>query len=131
MRLIPRLTGGELATIDLIFLLLNAGAALNAVGVYGAVTGRLIPSAVLVPWNYALNAASYCFCFIKWLISVPPIPVVRDLKLLRRNTPCTFPFEDKLMSSLWQQEIPSFGAMMLACTEGEGALTIVRRERQK
>lgn len=62
---------------------------------------------------------------------MPPIPVVRDLRLLRRNTPRRFPFEDKLMSSLWQQEIPSFGAMKLACTEGEGALTIMHRERQK
>ncbi|MEX5747763.1 hypothetical protein [Massilia sp. X63] len=86
---------------------------------------------MLVLWDYALNAVSYCFRFIKWLISVPPIPVVRCLKLLRRNTPRTFPFEDKLMCSLWQQEISSFGAMKLACTEGEGALTIMRRERQK
>ncbi|MDK6075943.1 hypothetical protein [Massilia varians] len=51
MRLMPRRTGGELAAIDLIFLLLIAGAASNAFGAYESVTEGLILIAVLVLWD--------------------------------------------------------------------------------
>lgn len=129
MRLMPRRTGGELATIDLIFLLLIAGAASNAFGAYESVTEGLILIAVLVLWDYALNAASYRFRFIERLISAPPIPVVRDGKLLRRNMRREFLTEDELMSSLRQQEITSLEEVEIAYIEGEGAITVVRRRR--
>jgi len=129
MRLMPRRTGGELAAIDLIFLLLIAGAASNAFGAYESVTEGLILIAVLVLWDYALNAASYRFRFIERLVSAPPIPVVRDGKLLRRNMRREFLTEDELMSSLRQQEITSLEEVKLAYIEGDGAITVVRRRR--
>jgi len=93
------------------------------------VTEGLILIAVLVLWDYALNAASYRFRFIERLVSAPPIPVVRDGKLLRRNMRREFLTEDELMSSLRQQEITSLEEVKLAYIEGDGAIT-VRRSRK-
>lgn len=90
-------------------------------------TEGLILIAVLVLWDFALNAASYRFRFIELLVSAPPIPVVRDGKLLRRNMRREFLTEDELMSSLRQQEITSLDEVKLAYIEGDGAITVVRR----
>ncbi|MFC0250537.1 DUF421 domain-containing protein [Massilia consociata] len=127
MRVMPRRTGGELATIDLIFLLLIAGAASNAFGEYKSVTEGLLLIGVLVIWDYVLNAASYRFRFIERLVSAPPIPVVRDGKLLRRNMRREFLTEEELMSSLRQQEITNLEEVKIAYIEAEGAITVVRR----
>lgn len=127
MRLMPRRTGGELATIDLIFLLLIAESASNAFGDYRSVTEGLVLVIVLMLWNFVVNAASYRFRFIERLVSSPPIEVVRDGKLLRRNMRREFLTEEELMSSLRQQNINSLDQVRKAVIEGEGAITVVRR----
>lgn len=65
MRLMPRRTGSELATMDLIFLLLVAEAASNAFGEYSSVAEGLILVMVLMDWNFIMNAASYHFRFVE------------------------------------------------------------------
>lgn len=127
MRLMPRRTGGELATMDLIFLLLIAESASNAFGDYRSVTEGLVLVIVLMLWNFVVNAASYRFRFIERLVSSPPIEVVRDGKLLRRNMRREFLTEEELMSSLRQQNINSLDQVRKAVIEGEGAITVVRR----
>ena len=126
MRFMPRRTGGELATMDLIFLLLIAEAASNAFGEYTSVSEGLVLVLVLMGWNYIINAASYRFRFVEKLVSSPPIQVIRDGRMLRRNMRREFLTEEELMSSLRQQSIASVDEVKAAYIEGEGALTVVR-----
>ncbi|XYJ08877.1 DUF421 domain-containing protein [Telluria sp. B2] len=126
MRFMPRRTGGELATMDLIFLLLIAEAASNAFGEYTSIFEGLVLVLVLMGWNFIINAASYRFRFIEKLVSSPPIQVIRDGRMLRRNMRREFLTEEELMSSLRQQSIASVEEVKAAYIEGEGALTVVR-----
>ena len=126
MRFMPRRTGGELATMDLIFLLLIAEAASNAFGEYTSISEGLVLVVVLMGWNFIINAASYRFRFIEKLVSSPPIQVIRDGRMLRRNMRREFLTEEELMSSLRQQSIASVDEVKAAYIEGEGALTVVR-----
>lgn len=126
MRFMPRRTGGELATMDLIFLLLIAEAASNAFGEYTSVSEGLVLVLVLMGWNFIINAASYRFRFVEKLVSSPPIQVIRDGRMLRRNMRREFLTEEELMSSLRQQSIASVDEVKAAYIEGEGALTVVR-----
>jgi len=126
MRFMPRRTGGELATMDLIFLLLIAEAASNAFGEYTSVSEGLVLVLVLMGWNYIINAASYRFRFVEKLVSSPPIQVIRDGRMLRRNMRREFLTAEELMSSLRQQSIASVDEVKAAYIEGEGALTVVR-----
>jgi len=128
MRFMPRRTGGELATMDLIFLLLVAEAASNAFGEYASVSEGLILVVVLIGWDFIVNAASYRFRFIEKLVSSPPIQVVRDGRMLRRNMRREFLTEEELMSSLRHQSIASLDQVKAAYIEGEGALTVIRYE---
>jgi uncharacterized membrane protein YcaP (DUF421 family) len=84
-RLMPRRTGGELAMMDLIFVLLIAEAAAHAMGEYSSVADGIVMIATLMGWNYLINALSYRVPFIEWLVSSPTLQVIRDGKLLRRN----------------------------------------------
>lgn len=126
MRFMPRRTGGELATMDLIFLLLIAEAASNAFGEYTSISEGLVLVLVLMGWNFIVNAASYRFRFIEKLVSSPPIQVIRDGRMLRRNMRREFLTEEELMSSLRLQSIASVDEVKAAYIEGEGALTVVR-----
>src|SRR5690606_31750646 len=81
MRFTPRRTGGELATMDLVFVVLIANAAAQALGDYSSVTDGIVVIAALMGWNYLVNAISYRVRWIERLISSPPLQVVRDGKL--------------------------------------------------
>lgn len=129
MRLMPRRMGGELATMDLILLLLIAAAASNAFGNYQSVTDGLLLVAVLMGWNYVVNAASYRFRCIERLVSSPPIQIIRDGKLLKRNMRREFLTEEELMSTLRELDIADLDEVKSAWVEGEGAITVTRRSR--
>lgn len=129
MRFMPRRTGGELATIDLIFLLLIAEAASNAFGDYGSVSEGLVLVLVLVGWDFLINAASYRYRWIEKLVSSPPIQVIRDGRMLKRNMRREFLTEEELMSALRQQGVASVGEVKAAFVEGEGQLTVIRHKQ--
>lgn len=129
MRLMPRRTGGELATMDLIFLLLIAESASNAFGDYRSVTEGLFLVGVLMLWNFGVNAASYRFRCIERLVSAPPVQVVRDGKMLRRAMRREFVTEEELMSALRQQGVSTLDQVRSATIEGEGAITVETYQR--
>lgn len=126
MRFMPRRTGGELATMDLIFLLLIAEAASSAFGDYPSVAEGLILVIVLMGWNFVVNAASYHSRFVEKLVSSRPIEIVRNGKILRRNMRREFVTEEELMSALREQGVDSVDQVKSVTIEGEGAITVVK-----
>jgi uncharacterized membrane protein YcaP (DUF421 family) len=125
LRLMPRRTGGELATMDLAFLLLVAGAASNALGKNPSVGEGIVLVLVLMACNVVVNAASYRFRWIERLVSAPPIQVVRNGQLLRRNMRREFLTEAELMSCLREWNVTDLAQVKAAYVEGEGAITVV------
>ncbi len=78
LRIAPRRTGGELAMIDLIFIILIAEAASHALGDYTSVTDGFIIILTLLFWHFGLNVLSFYFPFIKKLVSAAPLQIVKD-----------------------------------------------------
>jgi uncharacterized membrane protein YcaP (DUF421 family) len=85
--MMPRRTGGEIATMDLVFLV------------------------------------------IERLTSAPPLPVVRDGKLLRRNMRREFLTEEELMNHLRQQGFSEVKDVKEAYVESEGKITVIGKEK--
>lgn len=129
MRCMPRRTGGELATMDLVLLFMIAGAASNALGDSDSVTESVVLIAVLMGWNVLVNAASYRFRWIEGLVSAPPVQVIRNGKMIRRNMRREFLTEEELMGSLREQGIGAIDEVKAAFIESEGALSVVRYRR--
>lgn len=131
MRFMPRRTGGELATMDLIFVLLIAEAAAHALGDYSSVGDGLVMIVTLMAWNYAINALSYHVPLVERLVASPPLQIVRDGRMLRRNMRREFITEEELVSHLREQGIDHVEDVKVAYVEGEGKLTAVRKSGQE
>jgi len=128
MRLLPRI-GGDLAVIDLVFLLLIAEAAAFGMGEHQTVGDAILMLATLMGWNYLLNVLSFHIPFIERLVSGAPLQIVRDGRLLRRNMRREYLTEDELMSQLRRQGIEKVEDVKAAYIEGEGQLTVIPRDR--
>ena len=128
LRLLPRRTGGEMATMDLIFIILIAEAAAHSLGDYTTVTDGFIVILTLVIWNFLVNLLSYHYPKIEKLVSAPPIQIIRDGKLLRRNMRKEYITEEELMDHLRKQEIEEVDQVKAAFVESEGHITVLKKK---
>lgn len=129
MRFMPRRTGGELATMDLIFVVLIADAASNALGDYTTVADGIVLITTLMTWNYVINAVSYYSPFIERLVSSPPLQIVRDGRILHRNMRREFITEEELMGHLREHGIDDINDVKVAYVEGEGKISAIRKKK--
>lgn len=106
-RVMPRRTGGELAMMDLALVLLVTEAASHAQGDYTAVAGGLVVIVVIMAMAFGMNVLSYYVPAMERLLSSPPLQVVRDGRMLRRNMRREYLTEEELMSHLRLQGIES------------------------
>lgn len=102
MRITLRRSVGELGGMDLIFVILIAEAAAHSMGEYKSVGDGIAFIVILMLCNYLVNLLSYHFPFVERLVSAPPIQIVKDGRLLRRNMRREFLTEEKLMNHLRQ-----------------------------
>lgn len=129
IRVMPRRTGGELATMDLVFILLIAEAAAHSLGDYTSIADGMIMIATLMAWDWIMNALSYRVPAIERLVSAPPIQVIRRGTLLRRNMRREYLTEEELMGHLRQEGITSLADVRTACIESDGRISVVRFDR--
>jgi uncharacterized membrane protein YcaP (DUF421 family) len=125
MRVMPRRMGGELATMDLVFILLIAQAAAHGLGGYTSIADGLFMIAVLIAWDWLLNFLSYRIPMVERLVSAPPIEVIRDGKLLRKNMRREYLTEDELLSHLRKEGVESYADVKRACIESDGRISVV------
>jgi uncharacterized membrane protein YcaP (DUF421 family) len=123
----PRRTGGELAMMDLIFVLLVAEAAAHALGEYSSVADGIIMIATLMGWNYLINLLSYRLPFVEPFVSSPPLQLIRDGELLWRNMRREYVTEVELMIHLRREGIEDPKEVKAAYVEGKGKITVIKR----
>ena len=85
MRLTLRRSVGELRGMDLIFVILIAEAAAHSMGGYDSIADGIALIIVLIGCNYLVNLLSYYIPFFEQLISAPPVQIIRDGQLLKKN----------------------------------------------
>lgn len=127
LRIMPRRAGGELARMDLVFLLLIAEAATHALGDYGTIGDALVVIASLMAWDYIINFLSHRLPWFERLISAPPVEVIRDGRLLLRNMRREYLTQDELMSALRRNGLETPEQVKRAWVESEGRIAIIRR----
>lgn len=125
MRILPRRTGGELAVTDLIFVILIAEGASHALGDYTSVTEGFIVIVSLMFWNYMVNMLSYHIPFIEKLVAAPPIQIVKNGKLLRKNMRQEYLTEEELIDSIRKEGLQSVDEIKYAFIESDGKISIV------
>lgn len=131
IRLMPRRTGGELATMDLIFILLIAEAAAHAQGRYTTIFDGVVMIVTFMAWNWVVNNLSYHIPAIERLVSASAIPVIRDGALLRRNMRREYLTEDELMSVLRKEGIESVEDVKKASIESDGRISVIQSSNDR
>ena len=130
MRIMPRRTGGELEVMDLVFILLITEAASHALGDFTSLTDGFIEIGTLMFWSYLVNVLSYYFPAIKKLTAQPPVQVIKDGKLLRRNMRREYLTLDELIAHLRGEGIEDIQKVKKACVESDGTLSVVQYEEK-
>ena len=121
-----RRSAGELSMLDFIFVLLVANGAADAMtGGATSIPAGVITVATVVAWNYILNSIAYYVPFVERLLSPPPLLIVRDGKMVRKNMRKEFLTEQELMGQLREQGIEDLGGVKSAHLEGDGNISVI------
>src|ERR1044071_9397967 len=91
LRMLVRRHVGSMSLMDLLLMVLIADAAQNAMSKeYRSLSEGIILCGTLIGWNYLFDWLSYRYPAFEKLLEPPPLPVIRDGKLLRRNMRAEF-----------------------------------------
>jgi uncharacterized membrane protein YcaP (DUF421 family) len=129
MRFVLKREAGTIGLPDLLMTVLIADAAQNAMAAeYHSITEGFLLILTIVFWNYTLDWLGQRFPRIERLLHPPPLPLVKDGRLLRRNMRRELITEEELRSHLRQQGISEFAQVQSAYMEGDGQISIIPRE---
>ena len=78
--------------------------------------------------NLAVNVLSFRWKWFERIVSSPPIPIVLDGKIQRRNMRREFVTDEELESYLRKNDIDDLSMVKSAHVEGEGHITFVTKE---
>jgi uncharacterized membrane protein YcaP (DUF421 family) len=128
MRLFRR-EAGSISTADLLVVVLVADAAQNGMASeYHSVTEGLVLIATIYGWNFLLDIGAYRYAWLHRLLNPPPLPLVREGKVQRKNLRQEMLTVDDLMEQLREQGVEQLDEVKYCCLEGDGRLSVIRRK---
>jgi uncharacterized membrane protein YcaP (DUF421 family) len=127
-RILPRRTTGDVGMMDLLLVVLIAEAANSAMASDSmSLVDGVILVITLVGWNYVINKLTYAIPALERLISQPPLPIVENGRLLRRNMSTEQITIEELEHQLRQNGIDDVKNVKTATVESDGHITFVKR----
>jgi uncharacterized membrane protein YcaP (DUF421 family) len=128
-RFVLRRDPGSLGVADILFVVIVADAAQNGMsGSYDTLAEGFVLVGTLAGWNYLLDWAGYRWPAIHKLTEPPPLVLVKNGVVQRRNLRREFITTDDLQSELRQAGISDIRLVRLATMEGDGTFSVVRHD---
>jgi uncharacterized membrane protein YcaP (DUF421 family) len=129
LRFVLKREAGKLGLADVLLIVLVADASQNGMtGDYRSLTDGIVLVTTLVFWNYALDWLGYRFPFIGRLVHPPPLLLVKNGRLLRRNMRQELITEEELRGLLREQGVSELAEVAEARMEGDGAISVIQRQ---
>ncbi len=127
LRVMLKRQSATLGMTDLLVVVLLADAAQNGMANdYVSVTDGLFLVATILFWSYTLDWLGFRFpSFQRWL-TPPPLELVKDGRILRRNMRRELITEGELMSQLREQGVEDITAVKSAHMESDGRISVIR-----
>jgi uncharacterized membrane protein YcaP (DUF421 family) len=123
---------GTVGIADLLVIVLIADAAQNGMADdYTSIADGLLLVSTIIFWSYALDWLGYRFPHLERILHPPPLKLIQQGRLLRRNMRKELVTEDELMSQLRQQGISDIKHVKQACMEGDGRISIIQYDQDK
>lgn len=129
LRFIGRRQSGHFGPADILVMVLIADAAQNALGAeYRSITEGVVLVLTIVAWDYAIDWLGFRYPAIRHLFRSPPLRLIQDGRLLRRNMRSEMLSREELMSQLREQGIEDPAKVASAHLEGDGQLSVIKRK---
>lgn len=126
-RFVLRRDVGSMGVADLLFVVLVADAASNAMqGEYRSINDGLVLLSTLIAWNYALESLSYRFPKVAPFLEPQPEELIRHGRVNRKALKREMLTMDELESKLREEGVEDLAEVRIARLEGDGKLTVVR-----
>lgn len=128
LRLILKRHTTDISLSDLLVVVLIADAAQNAMADnYDSVPDGLLLVFTIIFWSHVLDLLGYRFPLVERLIHPPPLPLIKDGKMILRNMRREFITKEELMSQLREQGIEDLAKIKIAHMEGDGHISIIEK----
>lgn len=127
LRLLRR-DAGSISISDLLVVVIIADAAQNAMGQYTSLTEGAVLVGTIMFWNYFLDWASFRFPQARWLLRAPPVLLIRDGRMLRRNMARELIEEDELRGQLREQGVERIEDVKRCYLESDGHISIIKTD---
>jgi uncharacterized membrane protein YcaP (DUF421 family) len=131
LRFVLKRQAGAVGITDLLVVVLIADAAQNSMaGDSRSVPAGLLLVATIAFWSYAFDWMGHRFAWFERVVHPPPLPLVRDGKVLRRNLRQEMITMQELESQLREQGVGALADVKSACMEGDGKISVITREKE-
>jgi uncharacterized membrane protein YcaP (DUF421 family) len=132
LRFILRRDTGNAGISDILFVVLLGDAAQNGMIGDGETVGdAVLLISVLVAWNYVLDFLGYHVRFFEWLTDPPPICLIRDGRVLRRNMRREHLTDTEIEAKLRGEGIDDVRKVKRMFLESDGSFSVLRRRQSK
>lgn len=125
-RVLPRRTGGELAPMDLVFLLLITESASHSLGDFSSLADGTVQIVTMLALNYLTNRLSFSFRWFERLVEHKPLLIIKDGQTIPRNLRKELLTPDELMTHLRLNGIDDLSQVDSAHVESDGRLSVVK-----
>ena len=121
-----RRESGALSISDLLVVVLVADAAQNAMGSeYKSVTEGAVLVLTVAGWDFFLDWLGYKFPGLRRLLRPPPLLLIKDGQMQRKNMRREFLTEEELRALLREQGVDKLSEVKKAHLEGDGKLSVI------
>jgi uncharacterized membrane protein YcaP (DUF421 family) len=128
-RVVLRRNVGAIAISDVLLVVLIADAAQNGMaGQYDSITDGFILVGTIAAWSYLIDFASYRSSGMRRLLEPPPLLLVREGRLERRNLRREFMSRDELLSQLREKGVDRIEDVHAAYMESDGSVSVIQKK---
>jgi uncharacterized membrane protein YcaP (DUF421 family) len=129
LRFLMKRRTGSLSLADLLVLVVIADAAQNAFSKeYRSLSEGIVLVATIIGWDYALDRLGYKFRTVRNFLHSPPLLLIHNGKLLKRNMAREALTRDELMSHLRQQGVDRLDEVKEAYLEDDGQISVLKNK---
>jgi uncharacterized membrane protein YcaP (DUF421 family) len=127
-RFLLKRQSSSIGLADLLVVVLIADAAQDALTKgYKSVTEGVVLVLTIVFWDFALDWLGYHLKFMSHLTRRPPLLLIEDGRMLRRNMRQEMITKDELLSELREHGLDDASEVKKAFLEGNGQLSVIKR----
>jgi uncharacterized membrane protein YcaP (DUF421 family) len=127
LRVVLKREAGTVGITDLLVVVLIADAAQNAMAAeYKSVPEGLLLVGTIIFWSYALDWIAYRSPLLRHWINPPPLPLIQEGRLNRKNLRKELITVEELESQLREQGIEDIASVKTAYMEGDGRISAIK-----